>query len=169
MPASINPTNAIFSNIYLFGTKQSGSPDDVPFGEAQDFSFDDALEFKKLMGPSSTLAIGVGVASRAITATLKWVKIRARNFNLFRNAAVAFSTTTTVTANVIDEPTVFNLHMLTPANGIDAECVLYGCLCPNLSIPFATKDWVMPTASIEAFGDGTKVWKMTLPGDQSTS
>jgi hypothetical protein len=172
MPAAVvNPTNVVFMKGYLFASIGNTITDDVPFAELQDISFKDDISLKELMGPEQLTAVAVGITSRKVTGSAKFAKIRARQFQALRGGgAPAFSTgKTTYTAGVADEPLTFNLHLKTPSDGTDIELKFFGCISQALSLPMQMNDFVIPDFSFEAYGDGTKIYQVIVPGDQTSS
>ena len=168
--AVVNPTNVVFMKGYLFATIQNGVVDDVPFAELQDISFKDDISLKELMGPEQLTAVAVGITNRKVTGSAKFAKIRARQFKALRGGSTAFSSSsTTYTAGVADEPVIFNLHLKTPNDGSDVELKFFGCISQALSLPMQMNDFVIPDFTFEAYGDGTKIYQVIVPGDQTSS
>lgn len=165
----VDPGNTIWTVGYVFGTIKGGASDGIPFGEMQDFSLKDDLELKEVGGASSLGAVAVGISGVKVTGMCKWLKVRANNLKQLRGGTVAFSTVTTYSRGILDEPVVFNMHLFSPADGSNAELKVFSCVSPNLNIPLAQRDFSIPDATFNCYGNGTNFWQLLLPGDQTSS
>ncbi len=167
--AVVNPANLIWGLGYLYGTISGGLADDVPFGALQNITLKDDIGLKKLSDPTQLPPIGVGISEETVQITAKVAKFRARQFKMLRGGTATFGTSTTYTKGVNDEPKVFNCHLKTPADGTDAELKVYGGVAPSLQVAIGLRDWSMEDFTAEFYGDGTKIYELILPGDQTTS
>ena len=169
MSAVINPTNVVFGKGYLFGTIQGGVSDSVPFGELQSFELNMSHSLEELMGPSQLTAIGVGIKEVKVTGKASHAKIRTRQLLMAMGGTSAYSSSTTLTLGVNDEPVKFNLHFKVPSDAGDMEIILYGCVAPSMDIKVGLNQFVLPELNFNVYGDGTNILKVILPGDQTTS
>jgi hypothetical protein len=132
-------------------------------------SVQQALE--ELMGPSQLTAIGVGVKEVKVTGSAEYAKIRARQFYALRGgSAPTFSSSkTTYNFGVNDEPVVFNLHLKSPSDGSEVELIVWGCVATTVEWKIQANNFVIPKFQFNAYGDGTNIMRLILPGDQTAS
>jgi hypothetical protein len=169
--AVINPTNVVFARGYLFGTIQGGVTDDVPLAELQECSVKVSQELKEMMGPESRFPVAVGVSGKKCVITAKFGKFRARMVQMLLGGSAPTTSTgvTTVNIGVANDPVPFNLHLKSPSDGSDFEMKVFGLVCTDLQIPVKLEDFIYPDFNANAYGDGTNVIQILLPGDQTTS
>jgi len=177
----IQAENTVFAVGFLFGTIGAAGnagdtfTDDVPFAQLQEISFKDGLSMKELMGSTQLTAISVGASERKLSGDAKVATIRARYFNMLRGGEDPEydigDDATTFIAGINDEPTPFNLHLMSPDDGSDMEIKIYNCLSPELNLAFKLRDYLIPDFSWMAYGDpitGT-LYKIIVPGDQTSN
>jgi hypothetical protein len=170
MSAVINPTNIVFAKGYLFGTRQGGTSDDIPFGELQNIEVSSQYTLEELMGPGQLTAIAVGIKEHKVTGNAEYAKLRMRQYYMARGGtAPAYSSSTTYNIGVNSEPVVFNLHLKTPSDGSEYELILYGCICTTMDLKLALNNFSQGKFAFNVYGDGTNVMRIVLPGDQTTS
>lgn len=175
----IRAANTVFSVGFLFGTIGSsgaagmGLVSNVPFGQLQDFSFDDSFSLKELMGSTQLTAISVGISELKVTGQAKFAQIRARQWQMLRGGAapVVVGGSTLIRRLTTDEPTPFNLHLMSPSDGSDIELKIYNCIAPKLAANLKLKDFVIPEFGFNAYGDPTTgiLMDILVPGDQTAS
>lgn len=76
---------------------------------------------------------------------------------------------TVYTAGVNDEPLFSQLHLMNPGDGSQLECILYGCLAPKLQMQIKTRDFVIPQMDFNVYGNGSMLYQLYLPGNQTVS
>ncbi len=177
----IRGANTVFAVGYLFGTiGAEGSAgvtlaDDVPFAQLQEISFKDGLSMKELMGSTQLTAISVGASERKISGDAKYATVRARMFQMLRGGEdPTYSSgddATTYVSLINDEPTPFNLHLMSPDDGSDMEIKIYNCLSPELNLALKLRDYLIPDFSWMAYGDPItgKLVEIIVPGDQTSN
>lgn len=171
MSALVNPSNIVFAKGYLFGTRAGGTADDIPFGELQNVEITSQYALEELMGPGQLTAVAVGVKEHKVTGVAEWAKIRMRQYYMLRGGtAPSFASgKTTYNIGVADEPVKFDLHLKSPSDGSDYELVVWGCVCSSLDLKFQLNNFSIGKFQFQAYGDGTNIMRLILPGDQTAS
>jgi len=166
----INPPDIVFFRGYLFGTIAGGQVDNVPFAELQEITVKISQELKEMMGPESRFPVAVGVSGKKCVITAKTGKFRASMVQLLLGGTAAFTGGfTTIDIGVANDPLLFNLHLMDPADASDLEMLIYGCVATDLSLAMKLEDFIYPDFNCNAYGDGTKVARIIRPGSQVTS
>lgn len=74
-------------------------------------------------------------------------------------------------SNQLDEPTLFHMHLMSPV-GISAPAIeirLYNCCCPDYDMGLKLRDFVIPNATFNCYGDpNSGTWyDIISPGDHT--
>lgn len=162
--------NIVWGRGYLKASTSSNSADDVPFGELQNVEINSQVAVEELMSPSQLTAAAVAVKEHKVTGSAEYAKVRARQFHTLLGSASpsVASGKTTVDIGVNDQPVVFDLHLTSPSDGSELEMIVYGCICTSLDLKVQLNNFVIPKFQFTAYGNGTNLIRVILPGDQTT-
>lgn len=160
----------LFAIGYVFGTISGEATDDIPHGEIQDFSLSDAITLREVMGSTKTGAVSVGHGASAISGTSKWLKVRLRQFVMYRGGNLTGTGPTVYSRGVNQSPKAFNLHHMSPNKlAPDTELECFNCVAPTLNVPLANRDFSQPDVTWNCYGNDTNYYELTRPGDQTVS
>lgn len=110
----------------------------------------------------------VDLANNLIITTAAATKTHALSCALNR-AVGAGATRSKYTALSNDEPLMSTLHLLNPGDGSQFELKLYGVLIPKIALNLKLRDFSIADTDFQVYGDGTKLYELYLPGNQTTS
>ena len=171
MPSAFNPTDVDWFRGFAFFTPFGGNV--ISLGELQEISFDDAYTMEHMRGPNKLTPVAAGISERNVSGSARWGKPRTPQLEGMRGGVDAFaSAKSTWTSKADEEPTVFDLHVLSPLDGSDLQAYFYNCLFSRLSIPLSQHGFVYPGVDFEVYGqDGAAglLYKWIESGDQTTS
>ncbi|GDX40572.1 hypothetical protein LBMAG21_08640 [Armatimonadota bacterium] len=163
-------SSLVWGRGYLKASPTSSSADDVPFAELQNVEITSQLALEELMSPSQLTAAAVAVKEHKVTGSAEYAKVRARQFHALRGGSTPSVSggKTTVDIGVNDQPVVFDLHLTSPSDGSDLEMIVYGCICTSLDLKVQLNNFVIPKFQFTAYGNGTNLLRIILPGDQTS-
>jgi hypothetical protein len=138
----------------------------IPVVLAMGFMTGDSVTLDTLTNAETVTITNVDIVNNLIYITPATAKSHASGVTFSRTTGAQ---RTLYTAGVNDEPMQCQLHLMTPGDGSQLEAIMYGCVAPKLSMQIKTRDFVIPQLDFNVYGNGTMLYQLWLPGDQTVS
>lgn len=132
-----NIDGLVFMKGFAYASRVGGASDAVGMAALQECSISHGYSYAEARGPESLSPIGVGVVEETLSGSIRHMVFNTEQLVVMLGGTASYNGgtgKTTYTKLNNQEPSPFNLRLVTPNDASDLEILVYNCLATNQPI-----------------------------------
>ena len=171
-----NLNGMVFKRGFAYLSRIGGTGDAVAHPALQDISVSHTYDMVEARGPESVAPLAVGISNENLSGSMTWLALNLEQLQVIIGGTMAYSGgtgKTTYTKKYDEDPSPFNLRLVSPENGEDMELICYNCLASNFQVldGSANRDFNGFRSDFRAYGrtSDKAIFQVIVAGNQTGS